>query len=107
MSEQQPTPDMQAALSSLLSQFQGVSSQPQPTGWSKPQAAPQEIVGVSIPISIELPKGKIRCYLHFGGQAASSPDALLGLLESLEAMGLPLDVWRGSGWDRGKRGWRR
>jgi hypothetical protein len=126
------TNDTAAQLAALLAQMQasGATATAAPSAWSKPatpSSAPAEILGVSVPISIETPVGKVRVYLNFPGTAASSPTALLGLIEQLSAAGLPLDAWKpreessggswggsrsggnGSGWsrDNNRGGWRR
>jgi hypothetical protein len=122
----EPTNDTAAQLAALLTQMQasGATATATPSAWSKPAApsAPAEILGVSVPISVDTPVGKIRVYLNFPGSAAASPTALLGLIEQLAAAGLPLDAWQpkessgwgnrdsnGSGWSRGSNrgGWRR
>jgi hypothetical protein len=127
------TNDTAAQLAALLAQMQtsGATATAAPSAWSKPAAptAPAEILGVSVPISLDTPVGKIRVYLNFPGTAAASPTALLGLIEQLAAAGLPLDAWQpkesgsggwgnrdgnGSGWNSNRggygnrsNGWRR
>jgi hypothetical protein len=114
--QQQPPEQLQAQLAQLLAQVQGQQPQPQApvsAGWARPQVAPTEAQSVSIPIKLNTPSGSLRAYLNFDGSAASSPEALMALIESLERMGVPLDFWRAgaaSGWGSGSRGgsgWRR
>jgi hypothetical protein len=120
-------PALLPALQNLLGQMQqsSATASATPSAWSKPAtpSAPAEILGVSIPINVDTPVGKVRVYLNFPGSAAASPAALLGLIEQLAAAGLPLDAWQpkdnggswggnGSSWNRnGNRnnsnGWRR
>lgn len=102
--------DIQNQLAALLAQAQQNQPQAQPSAWSKPQ--PQTaIAGVSVPISIETPKGKIRCYLSLPPECGSNPDALLAALAELDAAGYPLDIWQrdqssgGGGWNRGGGGY--
>lgn len=105
-------PNVLPALQMLLGQMQGQSTTPATGGWAKPAApaAPAEILGVSIPISVETPAGKIRCYLNFPAAAAASPATLMALLEQLAAAGLPLDTWQpresgsGSSWGNNNSG---
>ena len=109
--------DQTAQLAALLAQMQasGASVSPAPGGWAKPMpiaANPSgELQGVSIPISIRTPMGKIRVYLNFPGNMASSQDALMSLLETLAANNYPLDAWvpkpqggYGGGGNRGGNG---
>lgn len=109
--------DSLQALAGLLAQVQ--AQQPTP-GWQQTAtAAPAECLGVSVPIKVDTPAGQIRCYLNFPATAASSPAALLALLQQLHATGLPLDTWQpkesGGGWSgnssrggySGRNDWRR
>lgn len=111
--------DMQTQLAALLAmmQNQGAIAAPAVGGWGKPavQPAAAEVLGVSVPIKMDTPIGQVRLYLNFPASAASSPAALLGLLEQLSAAGVPLDTWQpkeresgGWGGDQGNRsggGW--
>jgi len=86
--------------SELLAQLQGLLGQVQ-TGstWNSAPKPQTEIAGVSIPISLDTPKGKLRVYLSFPGTVATSPEALMSLVQQLDSMGMPLDFWSsGSGW---------
>lgn len=109
MSDQQ---DTASQLKALLAQMQvGVGAEnAAPSAWSKPAApasSPTEVLGVSVPISLDTPSGKVRVYLNFPGSCAASPEALIGLIQQLSAAGLPLDAWQprdsggGSGWGNG------
>ena len=104
--------DQQAQLQALLAQLQAAGTMPtataQANAWAKPAVASAEVLGVSIPISIETPAGKLRAYLNFPGSYASSPNALLALIQQLSNAGLPLDTWQpkqqGGGNNRGGGG---
>jgi hypothetical protein len=120
-----------AALQALLSQV-SIAGQPNAThgvqqpiagsGWSQPKAAAiAEISGVSIPISLETPAGKLRVYLSFPAACAGSPEAIMMLVQQLSQAGYPLDTWKptqktwgngggGGGWGNGgnnNNGWRK
>jgi hypothetical protein len=95
-------------LTALLGQVQAGST------WNNAPKPQTEVAGVSIPLSLDTPKGKLRVYLSFPGTAAASPETLLNLIQQLDAMGMPLDFWSsGSGWSgnsvkgsyRRKGGW--
>lgn len=108
--------DLTNQLATFLAQMQAANLTATPSlatsGWSKPAStvAPMEIMGVSIPISLETQHGKIRVYLNFPGIAASSPQALLGLIDQIAEMGLPLETWQsrpnnsGSSWGGNSNG---
>lgn len=119
---------LNSQLAALQAQMQaqmqatGVTVSAAPNAWAKPVTVPAmiEALGVSVPISLETPAGKIRLYLNFPGSAASSPQALMALIEALTREGVPLDVWQqksggngswGGGGNRGgynsNRGWGR
>jgi hypothetical protein len=85
--------------SELLAQLQGLLGQVQAgSSWQQPK--PQtEVAGVSIPLSLDTPKGKLRVYLSFPGTMAANPEALMSLVQQLDSAGMPLDFWSsGSGW---------
>lgn len=94
-------------LTDLLTKLQ----QPQstPTGWQQPQQPMIQPQAVNIPLSLNTPGGKIRVYLQFPGEVATSPQALLNLLQMLQTQGLPLDVWQGNsgGWSGNNNGFSR
>jgi hypothetical protein len=106
--------DQTAQLATLLAQMKTAATPASAVSsanpWSKPAttAASTEVLGVSIPISVDTPDGKLRVYLNFPGSAASSPEALFSLIEQLASTGMPLDIWqsqsKGSGWGNGNRG---
>jgi hypothetical protein len=97
--------DTLAALQALLAQQQASTS---PGAWSKPATGQTEVEGVSVPISLETPAGKIRLYLNFPGSCATSPSALMALIEQLHAAGMPLDIWQkqesSGGWNGNRNG---
>lgn len=113
--------EIQNQLAALLAQVQQNQGQPQQSAWTRPQ--PQTaIAGVSVPISVETPKGKIRCYLSLPAECGANPDALMAALAELDAAGYPLDIWNrdqgggnwnrgggsnGGGWGGNRGGWRR
>ena len=105
MSEQTQT-DVLQQLQTLLNQTQAQGA-PQASAWQKPAAgAPAEVLGVSIPVSIETGRGKLRVYLNFSGDHAASPESLMKLIEQLDAAGLPLDLWQNKrGWGGKSGGW--
>lgn len=112
MSEQSQQPasqtDVLQQLQTLLGQAQAQGA-PQTTGWQKPTNAPTDILGISIPVSIETERGKLRVYLNFSGDHAASPESLMALIERLDSAGLPLDLWQSkSGWNSNRKtGWRK
>ncbi len=124
MAEQQ-SPEMLAALQSLLAQ-----AQQQPInataagGWAQPQpAAALPITGISIPVKVETPIGSVRVDLHLPAECGQSPQALLGAIQALANAGYPVDAWKpkeqqgwggnvnsygsGGGWNRGGGGFGR
>lgn len=91
---------------------------PAPAGWG---AAPAPIApigaapmgsdagptGVLVPIQLGAPDGStVSMYLQFGPAAASNPQAIMSLLGSLAAAGVPLKLWRPKqeGWGGGHGG---
>lgn len=107
------TPDTLAALAALLQQAQGATQAPTVGGWNQPKPHGQaaNVLGVSVPVALQTPIGKVRVYLAFGAEHAASPAALTTLLEQLANAGLPLDAWQpsnqtgsGSGWGSGNGG---
>lgn len=98
------TNELQNQLAALLAQVQQQPTPPQ-TSWNKSQPTHcAAIAGVAIPISVETPRGKIRCYLSLPAECAASPDALLEVLATLDAQGYPLEIWEGrqaGGWGGG------
>lgn len=102
MAEQ--SPEMLAALQSLLAQAQ---QQPAPAaggGWAQPQpTAALPITGISIPVKVETPIGSVRVDLHMPAECGQSPQALLGAIQALANAGYPVDAWqkKDSGWGGG------
>lgn len=83
-------------------------------GWSQPAPTPAAvgITGVQVPVKIETPNGAIRIYLALPAEAAATPQALMGAIEALAGMGIPLDFFGGrdsggSGWNSGGSSYRR
>jgi hypothetical protein len=79
--------------------------------WGKaasPPATALGIVGLAVPLKVEIPMGSIRVYASFPGEAASSPEVLLDTIRRLVDLGLPVDIYRGGdgGWRKGSgAGW--
>ena len=98
-------PGMEELMAMLKNQMNDAAEESD--GWAvKKRSAPADIQGVSIPISIQTDSGKLRVYLHFPGEAASSPATLMVLVDSLLDKGMPLDVWKAKGdWGSKKKGW--
>lgn len=105
MAEQ--SPEMLAALQSLLAQAQQPNA-PATGGWAQPQpTAALPITGISIPVKVETPIGSVRVYLHFPAECGQSPQALLGAIQALANAGYPVDTWRSKeqqGWGGGNSG---
>lgn len=103
MSEQLDTTALLAALQGQLKSAQPAS------GWTQPQAAPPTIVGLEVPIKVQTPVGEIRLGLQVQiTQETATPDGIMGVLQSLQAQGFPLDIWQpkqsGGGWNSGNSG---
>lgn len=90
------TTDTSAQLAALLARLQNGSAPFTPgSAWNKPvQTATPEIMGVSVPIALETPLGKVRVGLILSPGCASSPEALMQTVEKLHAAGYPLDAWQ-------------
>lgn len=67
-----------------------------------PVTAAPVINGAAIPIKLQTPAGSLRVYLSLPAECAATPQALMAAIESLAALGLPLDTWQpksdGNGW---------
>ena len=107
------TPDTLTALVALLQQAQSGKTAPAVSGWNQqnPQGQAANVLGVSVPLAIQTPIGKVRVYVSFGPEHAASPAGLTSLLEQLANAGLPLDAWQpnqqqgnGSSWGGGNGG---
>lgn len=101
------------ALQQQLAALQQQQAQPAPqaTGWNAPAASgPAALIqGVSVPISVETPAGKIRCQLWLPAELGQNPQMLMNALQQLQAAGYPLDIWQGkqdagNGWNNGNNG---
>ena len=108
--------DQNSQLAALLAQVQALGAGGNVTAspWTKPaqSTGSPEVLGVSIPVSLETPAGKLRVYLNFSGAFASSPAALQGLVEQLANAGLPLDTYQpkqqsSGGWGGNSGGYNR
>lgn len=100
-----------AALQAQLAALQRpAAAQPQAQtfgGFAPAAPTPVQIVGVSVPIKYQTPMGSVRILLTLPADAAASPAALDGALQSIMALGFQLDAWtpkdQGGGWG-GNRG---
>lgn len=98
MTDQEQIAALQAQLAAL--QQQTTPQNAALSGWSKPQTAGAvNVQGVAVPVSVQTPIGKVRCYFWLGPEAAT-PDGLQAALEQMSAAGIPIDAWEGksSGW---------
>lgn len=74
-------------------------------GWARQKTAePAAAVGLSVPLKID----GVRVYLHFGQEAAASPEAVMATINALDEIGAPVDRWkpRQQQWSGNNRGWR-
>lgn len=88
--------ELAAQLGKLAEQM-GMQLTPKGGGGSwagAPPAIEAPFVGVSIPINVETPLGKVRCYLSLPAEAASSAAALQEAIKRIADMGLPVDAFR-------------
>lgn len=99
MSEQEPS------ITDLMETIKNMSGIKGESAWERKTKKPKtDIQSVSIPLSLDTDQGKIRVYVSFPGDAASSPETLFALVEDLAEKGFPLDIWQGkSNWK--KRSW--
>lgn len=73
--------------------------------WGAPAAPPPlpPMLGLLVQCEIETPKGKATVLVQFGPEAAANPK---GLVEALQAGGVPVKCWTPKGDGGGKaRGW--
>jgi hypothetical protein len=92
MTEQEQIQALKNQLAALQQNLNS-GSNPALSGWSKPQSTGTvNIQGVAIPVSVQTPIGKVRCYFWLGSEAAT-PDGLQAALEQMHAAGLPIDAW--------------
>lgn len=68
------------------------------------QAQAPVATGLLIPIKIQMGGGNLRVMLQFPAEVAQNPQATMALIHQLEAMGVPLDIWRPQGNGYGNRG---
>jgi hypothetical protein len=97
-----PAPDL-AQLAALLQSLGGRAA-----------PAPVSIVGVSVPIKLQTPHGSVRAYLSLPAECGATPNALLAAIDSLVAVGMPVDSWQpsqsqgnGNSWGGNRGGYRR
>lgn len=76
--------------------------QTQPTSWQGQSFSTMpEVTGVQIPIKLQTSQGSIRVYLLFDAQWGENAQKLQELIDTLDNMGFPLDIWQG----KGNSGW--
>lgn len=94
-------------LINMIKGLKGESKSSASSGWEKKQAASgdTDVQSISIPISVQTDGGKLRVYLHFSGSNASSPEALMALIDDLDSKGLPLDIWKQKQQYNKKKSW--
>lgn len=78
-------------------------------GYGAPQGQPALATGLLIPIKINMGGGNLKVMLQFPAEIAQNPAATMALIHQLEAMGVPLDIWRpqGNGYGGGRGGYSR
>jgi len=84
-------------LQALLAATQGKQpSAPVLGGWSQPVAPPTglNIQGVSIPVSVQSSKGKVRVQIILGAEVGQSPAVLQQAIEQMISMGVDVDAWQ-------------
>ena len=92
-------------LQALLAATQGKQTTPALSGWQQQvqQPAGLNIQGVSIPVSVQSSKGKVRVQMILGAEVGQSPAALQQAIEQMISMGVDVDAWQsqnsgGGGW---------
>lgn len=106
--------DTNAQLAALQAQLATLQQPPQPAaapavagfgGWQPPApvAGPVQVTGVLVPVNVQTPAGKVKCHFMLPPEAAASPDALMGAIQSMMNAGLPVDAWQPK--DSGSGGW--
>lgn len=112
------TPEEAALLARLQANAGGApAAAPVANGWGAPAPAASAMptpLGVLVPVELKGGDGgRVEVYIQFGPEFAA-PQALVGLLSSLAASGIPLKVWKpksqfgggsGGGGFGGGRGW--
>ena len=98
-------------LQALLAATQGKQPvAPVMGGWAQPVAPPTglNIQGVSIPVSVQSSKGKVRVQIILGAEVGQSPVVLQQAIEQMINMGVDVDAWQsqssGGGGSWGNRG---
>lgn len=109
MTNEEQMAALQAQLAALQQQTGGQGGAAL-SGWNKPQASGAiNIQGVAVPVSVQTPIGKVRCYFWLG-QESATPDGLLAALEQMSTAGVPIDAWedKKSGWGNSgsRKNWR-
>lgn len=93
--QEQQLQALQAQLATLQGQMNGGASNANAalSGWNKPHTGGAvNVQGVAVPVSVQTPIGKVRCYFWLGPEAAT-PDGLQAALEQMHAAGIPIDAW--------------
>ena len=75
-------------------------------GWQavKPQAVNAQVEKVLVPVEVGVKTGNVTVYFQLPGEVAASPDVLLGTIETMINMGLPVKAWQPKG---GSNSWKR
>lgn len=79
------------------------AASPAATDWQQqpqPQAGPQQILGVAIPLKIDTPNGSLKLFVSLPAEVMQSEQSLMAAIEGLVNAGLPVDFWqsKSSGW---------
>lgn len=108
---QDVNPKLKDALEILSQSLSGTETPP--NGWTAHNTQPEAslFMGVAIPVNMETPMGKVRCYLSLPPEVAASPQALLNAIKHIADMGLPIDAYQPkheNGWNQNGSGggWR-
>ena len=89
-----PAVDMTQLLSLLQTvQNQSGTAPATVSGWGQQPQNALKFDGVNVPISLDTPMGKVRCYFQLGGEFAD-PQKLMQVLEQMANAGIPLDAWQ-------------
>lgn len=72
-------------------------------GWQKPQPSPaaMDVKAVLVPIEIGTSKGNVTCQLMLDASVVATPDTLIGTVEGIINMGVPVKAWQA----QQKKGW--
>ena len=90
--------DIQTIVQQALQQMQ--QQNPQTSWQGQSFSTMPEVQKVNIPIKLQTQQGSLRVYLEFDASWGETAQKLQELIDTLESMGFPLDVWqsKSSGW---------